>query len=312
MIFLRQRVHLLTGKGGVGRTTLAVALGLAAAQRGRRVLVAEVEDSDGSASALGLHFGRHRLHTTPVKVGADVHACRLSAHAGHELFAQSVIPVKALVKAALSSQALQGFMLATPAVHELGLFYHMLALADMRSAGGAVLYDFIVVDMPATGHALALSALPEIVLGLMPIGPIAQAMRRGQALFHEPECTASWVVTLPARLPVTEAFELLEGLRLAKVPVGGVVLNRFREDPFTAAQHAALRRMFAAQQVVGESTYRRMGLAQSSLDRLRANTDLPIITLPNITGIQNRANGQGGVQALVSSLLATGLREDDR
>ncbi len=318
MIFLRQRVHLLTGKGGVGRTTLTAALGLAAQERRKRTLIAEVDDSDGSASALGYHFAQTQLSTTPTKISTYIDLCRLSAHTGHELFARSVIPVKAVVRAALRSKAIQGFLLATPAMHELGLFYHMLSLAEMRTEEGKPRYDIIIVDMPATGHALALTALPDIILGLMPKGPVADAMRRGQSIFNNPEITASWVVTLPERLPVTEALELLQGLQEAQVPVGGTILNRFRDDPFTVAEHEGLETMFATTQTIGESTYRRVALAQHALQRLRTSTSLPVIMLPDVSRIGQKFHtsglydtSQSPATLLIQALLASGGREAD-
>ncbi len=77
--------------------------------------------------------------------------------------------------------------------------------------------------MPATGHTLALTSLPEILLDALPDGPIPRYMREGQAYLNDPEKGLAWIVTLPELLPVTEALELIDGLRATRVTPAGVI-----------------------------------------------------------------------------------------
>jgi arsenite-transporting ATPase len=279
-----RRIHLITGKGGVGRTVVSVALAHAAAQHGRRVLLAEVADAEGHRSAVAPYFDKEELGEKPTPLAKNILGCRLLATAGHEAFGRSIIPSGPLIRAALRSSALKKFMLAAPAFYELGLMYHLLKLLEATEDDGQPLYPFIIIDMPATGHALALADLPETVLRLVPRGPIATAMRAGQAFLNDPKTTAAWIVTLPEHLPVTEAIELLEGLRRTSVPMGGVILNRFLADPFTDDERAALATVLATTPMHGEVLFQRIVMARESAARLGTSLDVPILHLPEIAG----------------------------
>ena len=282
MIFLDKRVHLITGKGGVGRTSVSVGLALAAAERGKRVLLTEIGDPEGGHSAVGAHFGREALTDTPKIMAPGIEACHLWGNTGHELFGRSLIPSGPLIQSALRSRALHGFMTATPGVHELGLFYHLLQLLEQRRPDGRFRYDFVVVDMPATGHTMALATLPRAVLGLMPRGPIATAMRRGQAILNDPAQTTAWVVTLAERLPVSESLELLDGLRGTDVPVGGAILNRLVEDPFSAKERRALEEFLKEKPLMGKVAFGRIQKGAAEVERLRKGAAGPVVTLPEV------------------------------
>jgi len=280
MIFLDKRVHLITGKGGVGRTSVSVGMALAAAERGKRVLLTEIGDPEGGHSAVGAHFGRESLTDKPCVLAPGIEACHLWADTGHELFGRSLIPSGALIQSALRSRALRAFMVATPGVHELGLFYHLLELLEAKRPDGSFRYEFVVVDMPATGHTMALATLPRAVLSLMPKGPIAAAMKRGQAFLNDVSTTAAWVVTLPERLPVSEALELLQGLRGTQVPVGGAILNRLSEDPFTEEERTALQHFLEKWPVMGEVAFGRVHKAAGERQRLERLSQTPVVTIP--------------------------------
>lgn len=299
MIFLDKRIHLITGKGGVGRTSVSIALALAAAERGKRVLVAEIGDPEGGFSAIGAHFGRETLSNAPQIVSPGIEACHLWANTGHELFGRSLISAGPLIDSALRSRALQGFMIATPGVHELGLFYHLLCLLEAKRPDGQFRHDFVIVDMPATGHTMALAKLPFAVLGLMPHGPIAKAMRRGQAFLNTPNTTNAWIVTLPERQPVSEALELLDGLREANVPLGGVIMNRVIEDPFEDDERDALQEYLATQALLGEVAFGRLLKSGAEVERLKELADGPVVHLPEIDDCEGPDICQGLANALL-------------
>ncbi|MBU0553392.1 arsenic transporter [Myxococcota bacterium] len=244
MRFLSRRVHLITGKGGVGRTTLTAALAKAAAAHGRRTLVCDVSDPDVGRSALGAALGA-ALDAHPRPLAPNLWGARLISEEGHRGFLRSVLP-KALVNGALRSKAIHRFLAGAPSFYEMGIMYHLLTWLRAEAPDGAPMYEVIVVDMPATGHALAFTSLPEILLRLMPKGPIARALREGQGYLNDPQRAAAWVVTLPEKLPVSEALELVEGLAQTQMPVGGVLINRMPVDPFTPSEHEALDEHFEA------------------------------------------------------------------
>lgn len=301
MRFLDRRVHLITGKGGVGRTTVAAAAAMAAAHHGKRVLLCEIGDPEGGYSAIGRRFGHETLSETPCPLAPGVLGCHLWAPTGHESFLRSVLPAGPLIRAALRSKALTKFLSAAPSFHEMGIFQHLLDLLRHKRKDGSPAHEVVIVDMPATGHTLALTGLPDILLKLIPGGPMVRNLKEGQAILNDPRQTAAWVVTLPEQLPVSEALELLEGLAATKMTAGGVILNRYPLDPFTTEEHAALEACFAEQPVHGELAFRRLGTAQAAADRLHASTDALVVELPDVHEAPESVLAEVLVQAMVAS-----------
>ena len=118
--------------------------------------------------------------------------------------------------------------------------------------------------MPASGHALGLTGLPERLLSLMPTGPIARALKEGLPWFTEPDKCGAYVVTLPETLPVTEALELVEGLEKTDTPVGGVIVNRVLNDPFTDAERALLDPVLEGKDIYGKGRYEAVAEAEEA------------------------------------------------
>lgn len=277
MPFFQRRIHLITGKGGVGRTTVTAALARAAA-RDHRTLLLELGDPGEGPSPLARLFGREHLPIEPGLLEPGLHGARLWAPAGHEGFLRATLPGGALISAALRSRALSRFLIAAPSFHEMGIFYHLLMLLEAKPA-----WQQVILDMPATGHALALTGLPAVLLRLIPRGPIATAMKAGQAYMNDPARADAWVVTLPEKLPVSEALELMGGLRETGMTVGGVFLNRMPEDGFTPEETTALQAWLVERPVQGEAAFARILDARTAAERLRAHApDLPVIALPEV------------------------------
>ena len=275
-----RRVVLMTGKGGVGRTTLSAALAKAAAREGRRVLVAEVgEPSEQDQSSLAELFGLPQFETTPRHLAERIDGVMLDSERGTELFLASVLKLKALARLAVRTKPLLRLLHAAPSFHEMGIFYHLLSLLEARDGGGAHRHDLVIFDMPATGHSLALTRLPKILLRLVPVGPMADALRAGQAILNDPAKGVACVVTLPEALPVTEALELLEGLRDSDVAVGAVVANCVPENPFSDEERAALTDLLGDGPLLGSSELERIDRADASLERLRENVKAPLLAL---------------------------------
>ena len=277
MPFFERRIHLITGKGGVGRTTVTAALARAAAVD-HRTLLLELGDPGDGPSPLARLFGREHLPVKPELLEPNLGGARLWAPAGHEGFLRATLPGGALIGAAVRSRALSRFLVAAPSFHEMGIFYHLLMLLESQPT-----WEQVILDMPATGHALALTALPDQLLRLIPRGPIAAALKAGQAYMNDPTKADSWVVTLPEKLPVSEALELIAGLRETAMTVGGVFLNRVPTDGFGPEETAALTAWIAHERVQGEAAWQRVLDARTAAARLRAQAgDLPVVALPDV------------------------------
>ncbi len=275
-----KRVVLITGKGGVGRSTVTAALALKAQRDGVRVLVCDIGDAPEDYSPLAKHFGRERL---PLQVDAlkpGIRGVMLLARTGQEMFMRSVLRSSVLSKAALSSEALRKLLSAGPSFREMGVYFQLLNYLREMRADGTPEYQLILIDMPATGHTLSLTGLPELLLKLVPRGPIAETLREGQRYLNDPKQAAAWVVAIPETLPVSECLELLDGLKKTSMPSGGVILNRKPADPFSADERAALGPLLESVDVLGAESFRRPLLARRESERLRKGTSLPIVTVP--------------------------------
>ena len=280
---LTRRAILVTGKGGVGKTTLAAALARAASFGGRRVLVAELAPDETAPSALARVFGRERSSEEPVELAPNIRGALLTPAAGHHRFLRDTLPIRFLADAAMRSSAIRRFLGAAPAFAEMGVLYRMLDLLRRRRKDGTPDFETCVVDLPATGHALALAQLPEVLLKFIPGGPIGRAVREGLSLLTDPVHTAALVVTLPESLPVSESLELCAGLSKNHVPLVGIAVNRVPRDPFTADERAELAALNAARgPFAGTRSIAALDRAQAALGRLATETALPVYRIPEI------------------------------
>jgi arsenite-transporting ATPase len=234
-----KRINLISGKGGVGRTTLAATLARANAAEGKRTLLAEIEDDSGWDSSLARGFGRKHFQSDPQMIEKNLDGVRLSALTGQKEFLTSFLKVSSLTNLILGNQGVKWFLEGAPAFREMGYFYHLLLQLRKKQ------YDTIILDLPATGHLVGLARLPNLLLKMIPFGPIADRLKEGQAYFYDREQTAAWIVTLPQTLPVSEAIELKGALDFENVPVGGFILNRAPFNPFTLEEETILESMSA-------------------------------------------------------------------
>jgi hypothetical protein len=265
----------------VGRSSVTTALAHLAQRRGVRALITEVGDDPGDYSPLARHFGRDSLPTSPEELSPGIRGVVLLARTGQELFFRAVLRSATLSRAALGSDVLRRLLSAGPSFREMGVFFQLLSYLEARSRDEQPEYPLILVDMPATGHTLSLTSLPDLLLRLVPRGPVADALRAGQGYLNDPAQAAAWVVTLPETLPISECLELVEGLERTKVAVGGIILNRVPLDPYTPGERAALAPLLGSD-VLGTESFRKPLLAARETARLRSGTNARIYPLPEV------------------------------
>ncbi len=287
---LARRLLLVTGKGGVGKTTVTAALARAAAHGGKRVLAAEIsyesprDAEEGGAtltSPLAGALGLPPLVDEPRRVeerGARgaLFAARLSPLAGHLQFLRDTLPVRLLADAAMRSAAVRRFFHAAPTLAELGILYRLLDLLKEP-------WDLIVCDLPATGHALAIAQVPQALASVLRAGPIHAAAQEGLAVLRDAARTTSVLVSLPDPLPVSEALELHEGLHKLAIDCALVVLNRVPSNPFSPEERAAIERLVVDRaRTLGARRLPRIDRAVVAHERLARELRLPVRTVPEV------------------------------
>ncbi len=293
---------LVTGKGGVGKTTVTASLARFAASQGKRVLCAEIVGDPLASSALAAALGVPQLGIEPVTVAPNLAAVLLAPHLGHARFLRDVLPMKLLADAAMRSAAIRRFLSAAPTFPEMGVLYRLLDLVRAKRRDGSDEYELIVVDLPATGHALALAQIPASLLRVIPSGPIAAAVREGLNLLTDRARTGALVVTLPETLPVSEALELINGIESHEIPLAQVFVNRVPFDPFNDAEREAVRALLSGRgPTLGERSMERIDRARVSLARLEREVKVPITALQEVW-----TDGPRLVEEMASRMAASG------
>jgi anion-transporting ArsA/GET3 family ATPase len=275
----------VTGKGGVGKTTIAAALAMAAVRAGRRTIVVEV----GEESRLPGLFG-----VAAAQGGGE---CELDEN----LSCLSIDPDRALLewlqllggrlsgRVLASSGTFQYFAAAAPGAKELVTMVKVWQLTGRgRSDRRADAYDLVVLDAPATGHALGMLSSPRTFGAIARVGPVVKHTSHVRELLHSKERSAYLAVALGTEMAVTETLELQDGLR-ARLgrDLDAVVLNALLPQRFTAAElrrlnsltppHAATKDALLAAATV----HRRARFQHNQLARLRQRK-LPVVGIPFI------------------------------
>lgn len=246
------RLHVVTGKGGTGKTTVAASYALASAAEGRRTLLIEVEGRQGIASL----FDCPPLPYEERKVA--------SARGGGEVYALAVDPEEALLDylemfyslrragKALTKFGVMDFATTiAPGVRDV-LLTGKATEAVRRRDQGNLIYDAVVMDAPPTGRIARFLNVNDEVAGIARVGPIHHHAERVMGVIRSPE-TAVHVVTLLEDMPVQETVDGVEELRSISIPVGGVVVNMTRPSPLEegALQAAGSGRLDTAELTVG-------------------------------------------------------------
>jgi anion-transporting ArsA/GET3 family ATPase len=235
-----KRLLFVTGKGGVGKSTVAIALGIAAARRGLRTIVAELTGQDRAAVAFGHADGSSRARE--LRLDERLFAISIDAqHALEEYLQQKAGPLGDVLA---GSRTFHGFVAATPGMRELLSVGKVWELAqEQRRAKGARPYDLVIVDAPATGHGLAALRTPRTFAEIARVGPIAHQGRTLDRTFTDPDQTGVVAVALAEEMPVNETLALRRELReQLELPLAQVVVNALYPDrlgPRQARQVAA-------------------------------------------------------------------------
>ena len=267
---------MVTGKGGVGKTTVAAAVGLVAARRGLRTIVAEVARRDDVSRALGGE-GIQEEELAP-----GLHHLSIDPERAMELYLTDQLP-SALAELLASSRTFTYMAAATPGMRELltvGKVWE-LAQEDRRAPGGRP-YDLVVLDAPATGHGVAILSAPRTFARTARVGRIARQGRTIDAMVTDPARTGVIAVARPEEMPVTETLSLQDALRdEVGLEVGLVVANAVLPQRFSAAETVALETAPDGPEVrAARHAGARARAQRTQLRRLRRGARAPVATLP--------------------------------
>jgi anion-transporting ArsA/GET3 family ATPase len=235
-----RRLVFVVGKGGVGKSTVAAALALAAVQRKRRVLLVALDADDRMRSL----FGTGELRgPTPVELQPGLFGMSVDGRSALEEYLRLIIPVRRVLSAIFESKVYQYFVAAAPGLRELMAVGKIFYEVDQRK------WDLVVVDCPATGHALQYLRMPKTAYETFSSGLVHREAKRVWALLSDPAATAVSIVTTAEEMPTNETLEICRQLRSdLDLPEGWIFVNRFHAPDFSRQELATLDRDAARRQ----------------------------------------------------------------
>ena len=265
---------IVTGKGGVGKTTVCAAEAHALAAKGKKVLVAMCHAKERLSTMVGSGPIGHEV----TEVAQNIWAVNMDPTKAIEEYGLMTLKVRLLYATVFDNKYTRAFLHAVPGLEEWAMLGKAWWHTSETDEHGALKYDVVILDAPATGHGLDMLRVPKIIVEIVPPGILRRDAETARQLFQDPARCGVILVTLPEEMPVTETIELAGALTgelslpLAKVVVNGVLPPLFSKEERARLIAAKVGAGSGADAAIGAGQVRaiRENVQAESLARLSA------------------------------------------
>lgn len=272
-----KRLWIVSGKGGVGKSSVAAALALSSASSGKRTLVCEI-NADERVSAL---LGHPPVGPEIGLLEPNLWAVDTRPPEAMREYALMILKFKTVYRAVFENRLVRYFLRFIPSLSELVMLGKVLFHLQEKRADGSWRFERIVMDAPATGHALSFLSVPQVLLDTVAAGPMADEARKMRDLLVDPKVTAAVLVALPEEMPVNETLELSSELkRRVHLSAQAAVLNGFIAQRFTDSELAELSGSPA--HALAHAQAERARTSALALSKLERGLQLPVQTVPRL------------------------------
>lgn len=272
----QQRLWVVTGKGGVGKSTVAAALGLASAREGARTLVCEINATERISYLLE----KPEVGPEIRQLERNLWAVNVQPEPAMREYALMILRFQTVYKAVFENRVVRLFLRFIPSLQELVMLGKVLFELKEKLPDGRWKWDRIVVDAPATGHAISLLNVPQVMLDTIPPGPMHREAEWMRDLLVNPAITTGVLVAIPEEMPVNETIDLHRAFKeQLRIRTGAVVLNMFVPERFESSDLAEVPE--SLKDVVRQHD----GREQMSLDaevRLAQEIRAPLVHVPRL------------------------------
>ncbi len=306
---LSRRLIFVMGKGGVGKTTVSVALAGVAERMNKKVLLVELGDTD----SIGRLYHDHPLTEVPRKLSQSIWGARVNSKAEMEAYTRAHVVPKFIANKIIRSRLFEYLFDATPGLKEVMSLGRLWRWEKENSSSPGTTkeshphvsnshvfgkevsgkaFDLIIVDAPATGHAMSLLRLPEILINMIRVGPLVKQIKGLQHLLKNQKKTSLVLVSLPEELPVNETIEFYSMAKdTLEMPVVGTFVNcvypsvfsRNELKQFESIKNMFQDRSFAPEKLLiasTESLIRRQSLQKTHIKRIFEKADSRVLEIP--------------------------------